>query len=148
MPRPIKGVLAVGYAGVVLAVVILLMIDYQRLVYLRGQTDVLTTGLSETEIVSCLGQPDATWSGSRTDSTGETAAGYTIWIYCTRFDWDGVRSKWTDSPFLPYWCSRLNPSVHDYHDAAVWLWVRNGRLEVIENPVDENLIGRHPMISL
>lgn len=49
---------------------------------------------------------------------------------------------------MPYWMSRLNPTIDYNHDAVIELWLRNGKLDTIENTVIDNLIGRTPMISL
>jgi hypothetical protein len=130
-------------------VIAILAADYKKTLNLRHRIGKLQAGSSADDIVRLLGQPDAIWTGSRYDeSSGELMDGYEIWKYCSRFDWDGQRSRWNDAPFVPYWLSRLDPSKNESHDSVIELWIRNGKLEVVENAVIENLIGRHPTLSI
>ncbi len=122
--------------------------DYKKTLDLRNWMGTLQAGTPVDDIVTLLGPPDAILTGSRHDeSSGELLDGCEIWKYCSRFDWDGQRSRWNDAPFIPYWLSRLNPSKNDSHDAVIELWIRNGKLEAVENSVIEGLIGRNPTLS-
>lgn len=122
--------------------------DYKKTLDLRYRMGTLHAGMPADDIVTLLGPPDAIWTGSRNDEpSGELLDGYEIWKYCSRFDWDGQRSRWNDAPFISYWLSRLNPLKNDSHDAVIELWIRNGKLEAVENSVIEDLIGRNPTLS-
>lgn len=124
----------------------LLVTDYRRTVRLRGNVGTLTTGTSEKDILNRLGLPDYVGTGSRADrSTGQMVTGYAVWTYCSAFDWDGHRSRWNDQSFIPYWMSRLNPTIDSGHDAVIELWLRNGKLDAIENSAEVD--DRNPMIS-
>jgi hypothetical protein len=126
-----------------------LVADYRRTLRLRDNVGTLETGTSENDILNVLGPPNSVGTGSRTDpSSGQTVSGYAVWTYCSNFDWDGQRSRWNDQTFIPYWMSRLNPTIDCEHDAVIELWLRNGKLDAIENSVIDNLIGRNPTISL
>lgn len=121
--------------------------DYKKTFDLRNRIDTLLAGTSAEDIITVLGPPDAIWTGSRHDqSSGELLDGYEIWKYCSRFDWDGQRTRWNDAPFVTYWLSRLDPSKNDAYDSVIELWTRNGKLEAVENLVIENLIGRNPIL--
>ena len=98
----------------------ILLVDYRKTVRLRNQIETLAVGTAELDVIRSLGQPDAIWNGSRPDeATGNMVGGYAMWIYCSRFDWNWQRSRWNDAPFVPYWVSRLDPSVDKDHDAVV-----------------------------
>ena len=141
--------LALVTATLLLPIAALLIMDYRKTIRLRNQVVRFAIGTPENEIIASLGKPDSIGQGSRPDvETGEMVRGYTVWIYCSRFDWDGVRSRWNDASFIPYWFSRLSPIVDDDHDSVIELWIRNGKLDAIENAVDETLIGRHPLLSI
>ena len=68
-------------------------------------------------------------------------------VYCSRFDWDGVRSRWDDQPFLEYWQTRLSGEIDEQRDSVIQLTMRDGVLENIENAVSENLIGYYPTLK-
>lgn len=113
--------------------------DYRRTTFLRSQVAAIALGTETEEIIAILGQPDARWP--QPDSA-------VTWIYCSKFDWDGVRSRWTDQPFLEYWQTRLSGEIDEQHDAVIELRLRDGVLESIENSVPENLLGYYPKLSL
>ena len=128
---------------------LVLVVDYRKTMILRNQIRTISVGTSESEIINLVGSPDSIWTGSRPDAlTGEMMDGYKVWKHCSRFDWDGQRSRWNDASFLPYWISRIDPRVDDDHDAVIELWIRNGRLQTIENSVIDNLLGQNPTLSL
>ncbi len=128
---------------------LVLVVDYRKTMILRNQIRTISVGTSESEIMNLIGSPDSIWTGSRPNAlTGEMVDGYTVWKYCSRFDWDGQRSRWNEASFLPYWISRIDPRVYDDHDAVIVLWIRNGRLQTIENSVIDNLLGRNSTLSL
>ncbi len=128
---------------------VVLVSDYRKTIILRDQIGKISVGTSESEILNLIGSPDSVWTGSRPDPlTGEMVDGYTVWKYCSRFDWDGQRSRWKDASFLPYWISRIDPTIDVNHDAVIELWIRSGQLQAIENSVIDNLLGRNPTLSL
>lgn len=131
-----------------LLVLVVLAIDLLHLRRLRIGTQFLAAGEAESRILQHLGPASSIRKGSRIDSTGNSIGGYTVWIYCTSFDWNGIRSRWNETSLIPYWFSRINPAVDDHNDAVIVLWIRNGKLDVIENATGENLFGIHPQISL
>lgn len=141
----------IGGLSLILACItaVALVADYRKTIFLRNQIGLMSTGTSESDVLNLLGPPDSVWNGSRRDpSTGKMVGGYSVWIYCSRFDWDGQRSRWNDAPFMPYWMSRIDPAIDNNYDAVIELWLRNGQLESIENSVIENLLGRTPKLSL
>ena len=141
----------VGVLSLLLACIfaVVLVADYRKALRLRNQIGSISIDTSESDILTLLGPPDSVGSGSRPDlSTGEMVGGYSVWSYCSRFDWDGQRSRWNDAPFLPYWMSRIDPTIDHDHDSVIELWLRNGKLEAIENSVTDNLLGRNPTLSL
>lgn len=128
---------------------IFLIADYRKTIELRRQIGSIVLGTTEREILATLGPPDSVAQGGRSDlESAELVSGYAVWTYCSRFDWDGQRSRWNDSSFFRYWLSRMNPTTNDDHDAVITLWIRDGRLAVIENAAIETLFGRSPMLSL
>jgi hypothetical protein len=128
---------------------VVLVVDYRKTIALRDHVGKISIGASESEILNLIGSPDSVSTGSRSDPlTGEMVDGYSVWKYCSRFDWDGQRSRWNDSSFLPYWMSRINPTIDNNHDAVIELWIRSGQLQSIENSVIDNLLGRNPTLSL
>jgi hypothetical protein len=112
--------------------------DYRRTVFLRSQVRAIPLGSNSGEIVEILGQPDTIWR--QPDSS-------VVLVYCSRFDWDGVRSRWDDQPFLEYWLTRLSGEIDEQRDSVIKLTMRDGVLENIENAVSENLIGYNPTLK-
>lgn len=128
---------------------LIVVVDYRKTMFLRNQIGSIRVGTSESEILKLIGSPDSISTGSRPDPlTGERVDGFSVWKYCSRFDWDGQRSRWNDASFLPYWTSRISPRIDDDHDAVIELWIRNGQLQTIESSVIDNLLGRNPTLSL
>ena len=141
-------ILALLVASVLLPIIAMLIIDYRKTIGLRSRVDSLPIGTPENELLAALGAPDAVSQGSLMFERNVTVHGYTVWTYCSRFDWDGIRSRWNDASFVPYWFSRLSPTVDRDHDAVIELWIRNGKLEEIKKAVDADLIGHHPILSI
>lgn len=111
--------------------------DYNRTTFLRESLNSIAIGTLAEDIEPQLGKPDAIWMQDD---------GSKIWVYCSSFDWDGVRSRWNDQPFFEYWKTRLNPEKDEWNDRVIEIWVRNGKVVSKENSVSENLIGYYPTL--
>lgn len=109
-------VLAIIFSVALYAVIQSPRADLARLHVLHDSGAKLSPGDSATTVIQRIGRPDRIGTGEVVDATGE-ATSTTTWMYMTRYDWDGIRTRWNRQSLIPYWCSRIwpakTPSVDD-----------------------------------
>lgn len=109
-PRRTKlSVSAVIFLFVICVLASLAITDWARLQTLHENVPNLRLGHSAAKVVELIGHPDSIGNGTVLDEFGNEVP-TTVWMYTTRFDWDGIRTRWNHQSLVPYWCSRVWPA--------------------------------------
>lgn len=111
--------------------------DYSRLKKLHRHYEQLVPGMLIAQIVDLLGEPDGIESSSVTDSNGNKI-NTTAWQYRTHYDWDGIRTRWNNQSFVPYWISRISQIKDWALDDVLSIHVANGALIEKSREDDDN----------
>lgn len=143
-----RWVAALALVLVVLILFVLIVCDYSRVKAVRKLAGNVQQGAKENDVVDVIGHPDSVSSGAFVDKNGNLTKGYTVWTYCSRFDWVGFRTRSDEASTLYYWYSRLNPQKNCTHDAIVEMWFMNGRLENVVDSNRSDSFGQHSRFSL
>lgn len=131
----------------ILCACLLLICDYSRVETVRKQASNACLGATESEVIGLIGHPDSVSKGTFAGINEKPTKAYTVWTYCSRFDWVGFRNRSDDSSAFYYWYSRLNPQKNTAYDSIVELWFMNGKVShVIENNSSSGF-GQHSVFS-
>lgn len=135
--------------GVFLFVIALVTrMDYLRLQKISELSLQIQPGMTEKETLECVGNPDFVSKDRVIIHQNITQSDYTVWTYCSRFDWDGFRYRSQISNPLFYWLSRLNPAKDTNYDTISEIWLKDGVVVDIKRFDEAKSIGERSLLSL
>jgi len=132
----------------VLVLVLVTRGDYLRLQEIRQMSLKIQPGMTEKETLDCIGDPDFISKNRVMIHQNITQSDYTVWTYCSRFDWDGFRYRSQISNPLFYWLSRLNPSKDTNYDTISEIWLKDGVVVETKRFDEAKSIGERSLFSI
>ena len=129
-------------------IVLVTHMDYLRLQKISELSLQIQPGMTEKETLECVGNPDFVSKNRVIIHQNITQSDYTVWTYCSRFDWDGFRYRSQMSNPLFYWLSRLNPAKDTNYDTISEIWLKDGVVVDIKRFDEARSIGERSLLSL